>query len=55
MGEEDGKVRPAGRGSMTGAGLEDSGHSLGKADEVVIEATDNEMAVVRVLCRMWRV
>ena len=46
---EDGKLRPAGRGSMTRAGLEAFGRSLGKEDEVVIEATGNAMAVVRVL------
>jgi transposase len=34
---------------MTRAGLEGFGHSLGKEDEVVIEATGNAMAVVRVL------
>ncbi len=46
---EDGKLRPAGRISMTRAGLEGFGRSLGKEDEVVIEATGNAMAVVRVL------
>jgi transposase len=46
---EDGKLRPAGRVSMTHAGLEGFGRSLGKEDEVVIEATGNAMAVVRVL------
>jgi transposase len=46
---EDGKLRPAGRVSMTRAGLEVFGRSLGKEDEVVIEATGNAMAVVRVL------
>ena len=47
---EDGKLRPAGRVSaMTRAGLESFGRSLGKEDEVVIEATGNAMAVVRVL------
>jgi transposase len=34
---------------MTRAGLEGFGRSLGKEDEVVIEATGNAMAVVRVL------
>src|SRR5436305_4099643 len=34
---------------MTRAGLEGFGRSLGKDDEVVIEATGNAMAVVRVL------
>ena len=46
---EDGKLRPAGRISMTRAGLEGFGRSLGKEDEVVIEATGNAMAVVRAL------
>ena len=46
---EDGKLRPAGRISMTQAGLEAFGHGLGTEDEVVIEATGNAMAVVRVL------
>lgn len=46
---EAGKLRPAGRVSMTRAGLEGFGRSLGKEDEVVIEATGNAMAVVRVL------
>ncbi len=46
---EAGKLRPAGRVSMTRAGLEGFGRGLGKEDEVVIEATGNAMAVVRVL------
>jgi transposase len=46
---EDGKLRPAGRVSMTRSGLESFGRSLGKEDEVVIEATGNAMAVVHVL------
>jgi transposase len=46
---EDGKLRPAGRISMTRAGLEGFGRNLNKEDEVVIEATGNAMAVVRVL------
>jgi transposase len=46
---EAGKLRPAGRVSMTRAGLEGFGRSLCKEDEVVIEATGNAMAVVRVL------
>jgi transposase len=46
---EDGRLRPTGRVSMTRAGLEGFGRSLGKEDEVVIEATGNAMAVVRVL------
>ena len=48
---EEGKLRPAGRITMTRAGLEGFGRSLGKDDEVVIEATGNGMAVVRVLSR----
>ena len=46
---EEGKLRPAGRITMTRAGLEGFGRSLGKEDEVVVEATGNAMAVVRVL------
>jgi transposase len=46
---EDGKLRPAGRISMTRAGLEGFGRNLNKEDEVVIKATGNAMAVVRVL------
>src|SRR6516162_6760343 len=46
---EDGKLRPAGRVSMMRVGLEAFGRSLGKEDEVVIEATGNAMAVVRAL------
>jgi len=39
-------LRPAGRVSMTRAGLEGFGRTLGKEDEVVIEATGNATAVV---------
>src|SRR5271163_2733688 len=46
---EAGQLRPAGRIDMTRSGLEGFGRSLGKEDEVVIEATGNAMAVVRVL------
>jgi transposase len=46
---EAGRLRPAGRVSMTRTGLEGFGRSLGREDEVVIEATGNAMAVVRVL------
>ena len=46
---EDGKLRAGGRIGMTRAGLEGFGRSLGKKDEIVIEATCNAMAVVRVL------
>ena len=46
---EDGRLRPAGRVTMTRSGLESFGRTLGKEDEVVIEATGNAMAVVRML------
>src|SRR5436190_460377 len=46
---EEGRLRPAGRVSMTRSGLEGFGRGLGKEDEVVIEATGNAMAVVRTL------
>ena len=46
---EDGRLRPAGRVDMTRSGLESFGRGLIKEDEVVIEATGNAMAVVRVL------
>jgi hypothetical protein len=46
---EDGRLRWHGRVDMTRAGLEGFGRSLTKADEVVVEATGNAMAVVRVL------
>ncbi|MCW3477928.1 IS110 family RNA-guided transposase [Limobrevibacterium gyesilva] len=46
---EDGRLRPAGRVDMTRAGLEGFGRNLAKEDEVVVEATGNAMAVVRVL------
>ena len=46
---EDGRLRPAGRVDMTRSGLEGFGRTLDKADEVVVEATGNAMAVVRVL------
>ena len=46
---ETGRLRPAGRIDMTRSGLEGSGRSLSKQDEVVVEATGNAMAVVRVL------
>jgi transposase len=46
---EDGKLCPAGRVNMTRAGLEGFGRSLSSEDEIVIEATGNAMAVVRVL------
>jgi transposase len=46
---EDGRLRWHGRIDMTRAGLEGFGRSLTKDDEVVLEATGNAMAVVRVL------
>src|ERR671911_2941780 len=46
---EEGRLRPAGRVDMTRSGLEGFGRTLDKADEVVVEATGNAMAVVRVL------
>src|ERR687883_686663 len=46
---EDGRLRPAGRVDMTRSGIEGFGRTLGKDDEVVVEATGNAMAVVRVL------
>src|SRR5512134_2518319 len=48
---EDGRLRWHGRVDMTRSGLEGFGRSLTKEkeDEVVVEATGNAMAVVRVL------
>jgi transposase len=46
---EDSRLRPAGRIDMTRSGLEGFGRTLTSEDEVVIEATGNSMAVVRVL------
>ena len=46
---EEGRLCPAGRVDMTRSGLEGFGRSLSKEDEVVVEATGNAMAVVRVL------
>jgi transposase len=46
---EDGQLRWHGRVDMTRSGLEGFGRSLSKDDEVVVEATGNAMAVVRVL------
>ena len=45
------RLRPAGRIDVTRSGLEGFGRSLSKEDEVVVEATGNAMAVVRVLSR----
>jgi len=46
---EDGRLRWYGRVDMTPSGLEGFGRSLTSNDEVVLEATGNTMAVVRVL------
>lgn len=46
---EDGRLRPHGRVDMTRSGLEGFARGLTKQDEVVVEATGNAMAVVRVL------
>src|SRR3954471_21375496 len=46
---EEGQLRPLGRVDMTRSGLEGFGRTLAKTDEVVVEATGNAMAVVRVL------
>ena len=46
---EDGRLRPHGRVDMTRSGLEGFARGLTKDDEVVVEATGNAMAVVRVL------
>lgn len=46
---EQGRLRRAGRVDMTRTALEGFGKSLQASDEVVVEATGNTMAVVRVL------
>jgi transposase len=46
---EEGRLQWHGRVDMTRSGLEGFGRSLTKDDEVVLEATGNAMAVVRVL------
>lgn len=46
---EDGRLRCHGRVDMTRSGLEGFARDLTKDDEVVVEATGNAMAVVRVL------
>src|SRR5579871_4720169 len=46
---EEGNLRRAGRVDMTRTALEGFGKTLQATDEVVIEATGNAMAVVRVL------
>jgi transposase len=46
---EAGRLRRHGRVDMTRSGLEGFGRTLSKDDEVVVEATGNAMAVVRIL------
>src|SRR3954471_16464564 len=46
---EDGRLRPHGRVDMTRSGLEGFARGLTKEDGVVVEATGNATAVVRVL------
>ena len=46
---EQGRLRRAGRVDMTRTALEGFGKTLQASDEVVVEATGNTMAVVRVL------
>jgi transposase len=46
---EEGRLKPLGRVEMTRAALEGFGKRLQTSDEVVVEATGNAMAVVRVL------
>ena len=46
---EQGQLRRAGRVDMTRTALEGFGKTLQLSDEVVLEATGNTMAVVRVL------
>jgi transposase len=46
---EDGRLRHHGRVDMTRSGLEGFGRGLRGTDEIVVEATGNAMAVVRVL------
>jgi hypothetical protein len=46
---EEGRLRPLGRVDRTRAALEGFGKRLQSSDEVVVEATGNAMAVVRVL------
>ena len=52
---EQGQLRRAGRVDMTRTALEGFGKTLQASDEVVVEATGNTMAVVRVLSSSWRV
>jgi transposase len=46
---EEGRLKPLGRVDMTRSALEGFGKRLQRSDEVVVEATGNAMAVVRVL------
>jgi hypothetical protein len=46
---EEGRLRELGRVDMTRAALEGFGKRLQASDEVVVEATGNAIAVVRVL------
>src|SRR6185437_9685705 len=46
---EVGSLRSGGRVDMTRSGLEGFGRTLRQDDEVVVEATGNAMAVVRIL------
>lgn len=46
---EEGRLRHFGRVDMTRSGLEAFGRRLKKTDEIVVEATGNAMAVIRVL------
>ena len=52
---EDGRLRHFGRVDMTRSGLEGFGRNLCSDDEIVIEATGNAMAVVRILSPYARV
>jgi transposase len=52
---EDGKLRPAGRISMTRAGLEGFGRNLNKEDEVIIERPATPWRWCACCRRMWRV
>src|SRR3954453_7623256 len=46
---EEGRLHHHGRVDMTRSGLEGFGRGLARDDEVIVEATGNTMAVVRVL------
>jgi transposase len=49
MAWEEGRLHSLGRVDMTRSGLEGFGRTLAETDELVVEATGNAMAVVRVL------